>query len=85
MHDTISRLVTTPHAAFVTEALMQSLGMLVVALVGALMLAGLLRRLLFKSVVEGGAGLDRRFLTDPRPADALECQRASKLVALYRR
>ncbi len=85
MHETILRLVTTSHASYLMETFLQAAGPLIVAVVGTLLLAGFLRRLLFKSVAEGGAGIDRRFLTDPRPADALECSRTSKLLAIYRR
>src|SRR6266536_2825590 len=64
MHETILRLVTTSHASYLMETFLQAAGPLIVAVVGTLLLAGFLRRLLFKSVAEGGAGIDRRFLTD---------------------
>ena len=85
MYDITPWLAASATASPLTEILMQSVGMLVVALVGALILASFLRRLLFKSVAEGGAGLDRRFHTAPRPSDALECRTTSKLLRTYRR
>jgi hypothetical protein len=85
MHEILLRLVTTPHASYLMETFMQSAGPLIVGVVGALLLARILRRLLFRSVAEGGAGIDRRFLTDPRPADALECRATSNLLTIYRR
>jgi hypothetical protein len=85
MHDLLLRLVTTPDAAFLGETFMHIVGPLAVALFGGLLLAGLFGRLLFKSVTEGSFELDRRFLLAPRPADALECRRTTKLLALSRR
>jgi hypothetical protein len=61
------------------------LGPLAVALVGTLMLAGLVRRILFRSVTEGIACLDRHFITDPQPADAFQPRVAAKILAIYQR
>jgi hypothetical protein len=73
------------HALPPTEASFQMLGPLVVALVGVLMLAGILRRMLFQTVTEGLACLDRRFITDPQPADAFHSKVGAKVVAMYQR
>jgi hypothetical protein len=81
MHDTILHVVVTPHASLLTEATMLTLGPLVAALLGILVLAGLVRSILFDTVDESSAGLDRRFLVAPPPADALESHRAAKILA----
>ena len=85
MENIIVRLVVTLHDSPLTEAISQMLGPLVVALVGTLMRPAFCGASSTRSVTEGVACLDRRFITDPQPADAFHSRVAAKLFAIYHR
>ena len=84
MHEPMIRIVSVASAPMLLGALAQGFGPLIVALIGLVLVAIIFYRLLFKSVGESSARLDRRWVTEPRPTEALQFRPSVAVLVSHR-